>query len=187
MRPQRIVVALTGTTSLAWGLSLLRVIGDTSIERHVILTDQAEAALRREPNGPQDLRAIGEAQYSEANQAARVSSGSFLTLGMIVMPCNHEAFTSISMGLADNLVHRAADVTIKERRPLVLATVDLPAAPEVERARGRLSAVPDVMVTNFPNDGTREQDAFFRGVLDCLRIGLPTTATRRRAADGAAP
>ena len=85
-----------------------------------MLTPEAERELGAEYDR---IRGLAAQVYAPSNQAARISSGSFLTRGMVVAPCDGAALAAISLGLATNLVYRAADVTLKERRPLVLGLV----------------------------------------------------------------
>ena len=143
MATNRIVVGMAADRGLEYGIELLRSLRDAGLESHVVLTSPAAAAL-----GP-DLAVVRELSgqlYATDNQAARISSGSFLTRGMVVAPCSSEAVATVTRGLASNLVFRAADVTLKEGRPLLLA-VPGPAPPgeSLERARG----VPGLDVTRL--------------------------------------
>jgi 4-hydroxy-3-polyprenylbenzoate decarboxylase len=131
------VVALAGREGLGYGVGLLEALRETPVETHVVLTEPAEDALGADAGA---ARALADHVYALDNQAARIASGSFLTRGMLVVPCDAGSVAAIALGLASNLVYRAADVTLKERRPLVLAVVPSALAtvdPEIlERARG---------------------------------------------------
>ena len=113
----RVVVALDGTCGLDFGKHLLERLARLGAEVHLVLSSDAAAALGGVAAA---VRAQAHQVYAETNQAARISSGSFLNRGMIVAPCDGGSVAAIVLGLATNLVYRAADVTLKERRPLVL-------------------------------------------------------------------
>lgn len=116
-RAERIVVALAARDALPYGIVLLETILASGRESHLVIRGDAAAALGDRLGG---VRELATQVYAEENQAARISSGSFLTRGMIVVPCDTACVGAIVMGLATNLVYRAADVTLKEARPLVL-------------------------------------------------------------------
>lgn len=114
---RRVVVALAGAEGLEYGTRLLEALARAGIEIHLVLTGAAASALGAEADA---ARALAAQVHAEGNQAARISSGSFLNRGMIVAPCDGGSVSAIVLGLATNLVYRAADVTLKEHRPLVL-------------------------------------------------------------------
>jgi polyprenyl P-hydroxybenzoate/phenylacrylic acid decarboxylase-like protein len=109
---------------------VLEALRERGVETHLVMTKGAEVWLCAD-GGPERMAALADHRYTLSNQAARISSGSFLTQGMVVAPCNQDVLTAISLGLSRNLLERAADVVIKERRPLVL----LVAAPTGDRLR----------------------------------------------------
>lgn len=117
-RRERVVVGMSGTDGLPYGIALLELLRALAFEVHLVMSSRAEAALAGTAT---DVRALAGQVHPHGNQAARISSGSFLTRGMIVVPCSAHAAAAIGLGLARNLVQRAADVTLKEQRPLVLA------------------------------------------------------------------
>jgi flavin prenyltransferase len=134
----RVVVGIAGSEGFPYALGVLEALRGRLVEIHLVMTDTVEAAL-----GP-DLdcvRSLADQVYAPFNQAARISSGSFLTQGMVVVPCDARSVAAISMGLATNLVYRAADVTLKEQRPLVLG---LPSAPATEIDRLNLDRAREV-------------------------------------------
>lgn len=131
---------------LGYGIRLLEALRAASAEVHLVLTAASEAALGDElPR----VRALADQVYAHGNQAARISSGSFLTRGMVVAPCDGAALASIALGLATNLVFRAADVTLKEQRPLVLGLVSPgPTAIQHDHLE-RAAAVPGLAVVQL--------------------------------------
>lgn len=131
MRPResRVVVGIAAGRRLEYAVAVLEALRRAGLESHVVLTHAATAALGA---GAERVRELTTREYAEGNQAARISSGSFLTRGMVVAPCDTQSLAAIVMGLATNLVYRAADVTLKEGRPLVLGLLE-PAASTIER------------------------------------------------------
>jgi flavin prenyltransferase len=113
----RVVVGMTGSEGLEYGVRLLEVLQAMPVESHLVIDRVASAALGADKAA---VRELADQVYAEGNQAARISSGSFLTRGMVVVPCSTGSLGAIVTGLATNLVYRAADVTLKDARPLVL-------------------------------------------------------------------
>src|SRR6188508_3241170 len=139
--------------ALAYGSRLVEALHEAGDEVHLVMTREAERALG---DDLERVRSLATQVYASGNQAARISSGSFLTRGMIVVPCDGAALAAISLGLATNLVFRAADVTLKEQRPLVLGLVpSRPTAIEEEHL-ARAAEVPGLCVVRLegPEDAT---------------------------------
>jgi 4-hydroxy-3-polyprenylbenzoate decarboxylase len=125
--PRRLIVALTGATGTAIGVRLLELLQDTGIESHLVMSRWARRTLVQEtPYAIEQVEALATRVYPPSDQGAPVSSGSFVTAGMVVVPCSMRTLAAIAHGLGDNLIHRAADVVIKERRRLVLAVRETP-------------------------------------------------------------
>src|SRR6201991_5070409 len=117
----RLVIAMTGATGATLGIRLLEVLGQLGVETHLILSDWARATIKIESDTSVDeVRAMASFAYSARDLAAGISSGSFRTDGMVVCPCSMKTLSAIRVGYSDNLITRAADVTLKERRRLVL-------------------------------------------------------------------
>lgn len=111
---------MASSEGLAYGTRLVEELHRASAEVHLVMTRASEEALGDELA---HVRSLAAQVYATGNQAARISSGSFLTRGMVVAPCDGSGLAAITLGLATNLVFRAADVTLKEHRPLVLGLV----------------------------------------------------------------
>ena len=125
--PRRLIVAMTGATGTAIGVRLLELLQDTDVETHLIMSRWAVRTLLHETTyAPEDVRKIASRVYPIDDQGAAISSGSFMTSGMVVVPCSMRTLAAIAYGLNDNLIHRAADVVLKERRRLVLAVREMP-------------------------------------------------------------
>ncbi|OBK10148.1 UbiX family flavin prenyltransferase [Mycobacterium asiaticum] len=123
----RLVVAMTGATGAVLGVRLLEVLRDLDVETHLVLSDWARATIKLETDYTvNDVRALAAHVYSARDLAAGISSGSFRTDGMVVCPCSMKTLSAIRIGFSDNLITRAADVTLKERRKLVLVAREAP-------------------------------------------------------------
>jgi flavin prenyltransferase len=125
---KRLIVGLTGSSGVIFGVRLLEVLKPIpDIETHLILSKGAELTLRLETEkSPADVKALAEIVHNPRNLAASISSGSFPVFGMAVVPCSMKSLAQIALSLGDNLLARAADVTLKERRRLVLVPRETP-------------------------------------------------------------
>jgi flavin prenyltransferase len=126
-RPQRLVVAITGASGVIIGIRLLEVLADVGVETHLVTSQWAERTIRIETDYTMEqVRALASAVYRPDNQAARISSGSFVTDGMVVAPCSMHTLAVLANGLADSLPARAFDVAMKERRRCVIVPRETP-------------------------------------------------------------
>ena len=124
---RRLIVALTGASGTIFGVRLLEMLQGTGIETHLVMSRWAARTLVHETAyTPAEVQALASVVHPITNQGAAISSGSFLTMGMVVAPCSMRTLAAIAHGLGDNLIHRAADVVLKERRTLVLAVREAP-------------------------------------------------------------
>ena len=125
---QKLIVGLSGSSGVIYGIRLLEVLrGIPEVESHLILSKGAEVTLRLEtPYSVDEVKSLADVSYDPGNLAAAVSSGSFRVSGMVVMPCSMKSLAQIALSLNDNLLTRAADVTLKERRKLVLVPRETP-------------------------------------------------------------
>jgi len=125
--PRRLIVAITGATGTIFGVRLLETLQNTDIETHLVMSKWAVRTLVHETSYTMEqVQQLATRVYPLADQGAAISSGSFLTMGMVVVPCSMRTLSAIAHGLGDNLIHRAADVILKERRRLVLAIREAP-------------------------------------------------------------
>jgi len=123
----RFVVGLTGASGVIYGIRLLEVMKKSGVESHLIMTPAAKITIAAETNySPQSVEKLATKVYRYNDIAASISSGSFKTDGMIVIPCTMHALGALASGVADNLLLRAAEVTMKERRMLVLVPRETP-------------------------------------------------------------
>ncbi|MCM0754174.1 UbiX family flavin prenyltransferase [Desulfovibrio aminophilus] len=125
---KRVVLAVTGASGLIYAGVLARELGSREdVELHLILSDAAREVMRHEDGLDEaTLRAVGRTIYSERDIAAPPASGSWRHQGMIVCPCSMASLAAIAQGLGSNLIHRAADVALKEGMKLVLVPREMP-------------------------------------------------------------
>ena len=127
LAPRRLIVAITGASGTAYGVRLLQVLKDTDIETHLVLTDSAKLTMAAETDfQPVQVQALADVVHASKNVGATIASGSFVTLGMVVAPCSINTLSEIAWGITGNLISRAADVTLKERRRLILLVRETP-------------------------------------------------------------
>jgi 4-hydroxy-3-polyprenylbenzoate decarboxylase len=124
----RLVVGLAGASGVVYGIRLLEVLQDRAdVETHLIISDGARRTIELETDlVPGDVEALADRFYDLGDIAAPLSSGSFRTMGMVVAPCSMKTLSGIANSYSDNLLLRAADVTLKERRRLVLLSRETP-------------------------------------------------------------
>lgn len=125
---KRLIVGISGASGVLFGVRLLEVLRATpGVETHLILSKGAAVTLRLEANrAPEEVTALAHVVHEHGNLAASISSGSFPVAGMVVAPCSMKSLAQIALSLSDNLLSRAADVTLKERRKLVLVPRETP-------------------------------------------------------------
>ena len=126
--PRRVVVGISGASGAVYGVRLLQALRELGgIETHLVVSGAGWQNLRHELDLPRPaVEALADVVHEVANVGARIASGSFLTEGMVVAPCSMRTLAAIAHGLGDNLLTRAADVTLKERRRLVLLARESP-------------------------------------------------------------
>jgi polyprenyl P-hydroxybenzoate/phenylacrylic acid decarboxylase-like protein len=118
---------MSGSSAPQYGVMLLKALRDLKVESHFVMSDGARRTLKMEMGlHAGEVEALADVVYDPRNLGAAISSGSFLTTGMVVIPCSMRSLAGIAAGTSDNLLLRAADVTLKERRPLVLVTRETP-------------------------------------------------------------
>ena len=124
---KRLIVGITGASGIIYGVRLLERLRDSDIETHVVMSQWAARTLVHEtPYTVQQVQDLAAERYAIGDVGSAIASGSFLTMGMIIVPCSMRTLGAIAHGVGDNLIHRAADVILKERRRLVLAVREAP-------------------------------------------------------------
>tara|TARA_B100001123_G_C15326250_1_gene1029634 strand:- start:240 stop:812 length:573 start_codon:yes stop_codon:yes gene_type:complete len=124
----RLIVALTGATGVVLGVRLLQALKDIGdMETHLIVSKWGQQTLEHETTVTlTGLRELASHTYSPGDMTAALSSGSFGIDGMVIVPCSMRTLAAVTYGYGDNLIHRAADVTLKEQRPLVVVPRETP-------------------------------------------------------------
>lgn len=124
---KKIIVGVTGATGVIYALKLLKVLREVSVETHLVVTKPAEMTIAYEFGSGRDMfYQTANVVYAINDFGATISSGSFKTDGMIVIPCTVRTLAEVATGVTTNLLTRAADVCLKERRRLVLAVRETP-------------------------------------------------------------
>lgn len=126
--PRRLVIAITGATGAVYGVRLLQHLqGNSGVESHLVISDAANLTLHEEVGMQRkEVEALADVVYRNRDVGAAIASGSFQSDGMIVAPCSMKTLAAVALGLSDNLIARAADVVLKERRRLVLMVRETP-------------------------------------------------------------
>ena len=177
----RIIVAITGATGAVFGVRLLEALEELGVERHLVVSRWGEVTLLKETGrSARELAAKASVVYSRNNVGASIASGSFRHDGMIVAPCSVRTLAAIRHGGAEGLIPRAADVTLKERRRLVLLVREAPLSEihlENMLALSRMGVVIAPPVPAFYNDPQSIDDLIDHTVgrvLDLFGLELPT-------------
>jgi len=127
-RPQRLVIAITGATGAVYGVRLLQHLRNIAgVETHLVISDAAVLTLHQETGlQRKEVEALAHVVHKQNNIGASIASGSFQADGMVIAPCSMKTLASVAHGLSDNLIARAADVMLKERRRLILMVRETP-------------------------------------------------------------
>jgi flavin prenyltransferase len=124
---RRLIVGMTGSTGAIFGIRLLEALKHSQVESHLIISKWAQRTIEHETkHNVEQVRALATVVHSQGDMGASISSGSFITEGMVVIPCSVRTLGGIANGYGEHLVHRAADVILKERRRLVLVVRETP-------------------------------------------------------------
>jgi 4-hydroxy-3-polyprenylbenzoate decarboxylase len=123
----RVIVGISGATGAIYGVRLLERLRQAGVETHLVMSRWGTRTLLHETAYTREqVEALADVSYAATDMGAAISSGSFQTAGMVVAPCSAKTLAAIAHGYGDSLVHRAADVVLKERRKLVLAVREAP-------------------------------------------------------------
>src|ERR1700733_3019073 len=126
-KAERLVIGLSGASGVAYGIRALEALRELGIESHLVMTKPAEMTIAYETKlSPRQVAAKADYNYAIQDIAAPIASGSFKTAGMLVAPCSVRTMSEIATGVTTSLLTRAADVMLKERRPLVLMVRETP-------------------------------------------------------------
>ena len=124
---KRIIIGISGASGVVYGARLLEVLKDSDYETHLIISESGKLNFEIETEyKTEDVEAMADVVYGHKNMAAALASGSFITGGMVVVPCTIKTLSGIANSYNENLIVRAADVTLKEKRKLVLVVRETP-------------------------------------------------------------
>jgi flavin prenyltransferase len=125
--PNRLILALTGASGAVYGVRALEMLKQAGVEVHLVISHAAQLTLRKETGrSGEDLLELADYHYSPDDLAAPIASGSFITRGMLVLPCSIKTLSAVANSYNADLITRAADVCLKEGRPLVLGVREAP-------------------------------------------------------------
>ena len=124
----RIIVGMSGASGMIYGIRLLEVLSEVEdCETHVVISNGAKLSITLETDrSVKDVEALADVVHNDQNLAASISSGSFQTAGMVIAPCSMKTLSGVANSYGDNLLVRAADVVLKERRKLILVPREMP-------------------------------------------------------------
>jgi flavin prenyltransferase len=184
----RLVVGISGASGVAYGVRVLDALAELGVESHLVVTKAAGLTLASETDvTPEALSAKATVTHRLADVGASIASGSFKTLGMIVAPCSVRTMSEIATGVTSTLLTRAADVTLKERRPLVLMVRETPLHLGHLRTMVRLAEMGAIIAPPLPAFYARPstlEDLVDQSVGRALDLfGLSWSGTRRWGED----
>jgi 4-hydroxy-3-polyprenylbenzoate decarboxylase len=125
--PQRLIIGICGASGVIYGVRALEILRGMDIETHLVMSKSAELTMSYEMEmKPKDVKELASVHHPIADVGASISSGSFKTMGMLILPCSIRSMSEIASGVTGSLMSRAADVVLKERRRLVLGVRETP-------------------------------------------------------------
>jgi flavin prenyltransferase len=149
--PHRLVIGITGASGAILGIRMLEALKPTAIETHLILSESAHLTIVQETAWRlDDVRSLATVSYDFHDVGAAIASGSFSTQGMAIIPCSIKTLSAVANSYTDDLISRAADVTLKEGRPLVLVVRETPLHPGHLRLMGEAAAAGAVIFPPVP-------------------------------------
>jgi 4-hydroxy-3-polyprenylbenzoate decarboxylase len=187
--PQRLVVGISGASGIIYGVRLLQVLRNLPVETHLVMSRAAEITLAYETDMKvAEVQALADVVHPIADIGASISSGSFRTLGMVVAPCSVKSMAEIATGVTSNLLSRAADVVLKERRRLVLMLRETPLHAGHIRAMAQVTEMGAIVAPPVPAFYAKPKtidDLVNQSVGRMLDLfGLDTGAVKRWGEDG---
>ena len=154
--PRRLIVGISGASGIIYGIRTLEYLRKAGIETHLVMSKAAEMTLVYETDVKvKDVRALADVHHTMTNIGASISSGSFRTMGMVIVPCSVRTMSEIATGVTSSLMSRAADVVLKERRRLVLAFRETPLHSGHLRTMAQLSDMGAIIAPVVPAFYTR--------------------------------
>jgi 4-hydroxy-3-polyprenylbenzoate decarboxylase len=179
--PQRLIVGIAGASGVIYGIRALDMLRQTGIETHLVMSPAAEMTMSYETDvKPKAVREMATVFHPIGDVGASISSGSFATMGMLILPCSVHTMSEIAHGITSNLLSRAADVVLKERRRLVIGLRETPLHSGHLRTMAQLSDIGAIIAPIVPAFYTRPKtldemiDHSIGRMLDLFGIDLGT-------------
>ena len=180
--PPRIILAITGATGAILGIRALEILQQANVETHLIISGPARLTISQETDWQiRDIENLANIVYKPEDISAPIASGSFPTAGMLILPCSIKTLSQVANAHADNLIIRAADVCLKEGRPLILAVRETPLhrghirLMDLAAASGAIIAPPMPIFYHRPRTLEEMTDMIVYRLLQRLGISLPDT------------
>jgi 4-hydroxy-3-polyprenylbenzoate decarboxylase len=146
-----LIVALTGASGAVLGIRMLEALRATAIETHLVLSESAHLTILQETDWKvEDVLSLADVSYRFRDVGAAIASGSFLSMGMVIIPCSIKTLSAVASSYTDDLISRAADVTLKEGRPLILVVRETPYHPGHLRLMSEAAAAGAVIFPPTP-------------------------------------
>ncbi len=147
----RLIVGISGATGVIYGIRLLERLRESGVETHLVISRWGGRTMLHETTySREQVEALAHVTYAPGDMGAAISSGSFQTAGMIIAPCSAKTLAAIAHGYGDSLIHRAADVVLKERRKLVMSVREAPLSDIHLENMLKLSRMGAVMLPPLP-------------------------------------
>lgn len=180
----RLIIGISGASGVIYGVRALEMLRASGVETHLVITKSAEMTMGYElQRKPRDVRELADVAYAATDVGAAISSGSFLTVGMLIVPCSIRTMSEIATGVTSSLLTRAADVVLKERRRLVLGLRETPLHTGHLRTMTTVSEIGAVvapLVPAFYNEPATVEDIVDHSVGRLLDLfGIETGHVRR--------
>jgi flavin prenyltransferase len=179
--PPRLIVGIAGASGVIYGIRTLEILKRANIETHLVMSPAAELTMSYETDiKPKAVREMASVFHPIGDVGASISSGSFRTMGMLIVPCSVHTMSEIAHGVTDNLLSRAADVVLKERRRLVIALRETPLHAGHMRTMLQVSVMGGIVAPIVPAFYTRPRtiddivDHSIGRLLDLFDIDLGT-------------
>jgi 4-hydroxy-3-polyprenylbenzoate decarboxylase len=189
--PRRLIVGISGASGAVYGVRALEALSELGVETHVVISKTAALTLKLEMDRETaDIAALASQKHSTGDLAAPISSGSFTTMGMLIAPCSVRTMSEIATGVTTSLLTRAADVTLKERRPLVLMVRETPLHLGHLRTMAQLAEMGAIIAPPMPAFYTRPEtlddivDQSIGRVLDLFGLDWSRTSRWPDGKDG---
>jgi 4-hydroxy-3-polyprenylbenzoate decarboxylase len=156
--PRRLIVGISGASGAIYGVRALEALTALGVETHVVISKTAALTIKLElDRDVADIAALAAHRHATGDLAAPISSGSFVTMGMLIAPCSVRTMSEIATGVTTSLLTRAADVTLKERRPLVLMVRETPLHLGHLRTMAQLAEMGAIIAPPLPAFYTKPQ------------------------------